>query len=378
MEEIGLYIHIPFCNSKCFYCDFVSFPKIDDKVSSYIDFLIEEMSLYKEIMEKYIVKTIFIGGGTPSYIDSSYIGKILNYIYENFNTDLVEEITIECNPGTLSREKLEVYKGLGINRLSLGLQTLNDELLKSIGRSHTCEDFYKNYNLIRKIGFENINVDLMFGLPGQRLIDIEETLNKIVDLDIEHISFYSLILEENTLLNTWYDQGKIELPDEDLERQMYYEGIKILNDNGYDHYEISNFAKKGLESQHNLLYWELKPYLAFGISAHSNIDNKRFGNYNDFKSYYNSLENLKFPRQGEEYIEKDMEMAEYLIMGLRLIQGISKEDFYNRFGVEIEKVYGHVLKKYEKQKLLYIDEERVRFTSKGLDLSNVVLVDLLP
>lgn len=378
MEEIGLYIHIPFCNSKCFYCDFVSFPNLDSKVSEYVDFLIEEMSLYEEVMDKYIVKTIFIGGGTPSYIDSSYIAKILNYIYKNFNTETVEEITIECNPGTLNRKKLETYKDLGINRLSLGVQSLNDQLLKTIGRSHTSEDFYKNYRLIREIGFKNINVDLMFGLPGQGLIDIETTLKKIVELDVEHISFYSLILEENTLMNHWYNKGKIELPNEDLERQMYYDGIKILNDNGYDHYEVSNFAKVGLESQHNLLYWELKPYLGFGMSAHSNIDSKRFGNYNNFKSYYNSLKLSKFPRESEEYIERNMEIAEYLIMGLRLIEGISRGEFYNRFGVKIEDVYGDVLGKYEKQKLLYIDEERVKFTSKGLDLSNVVLVDLMP
>ena len=239
-------------------------------------------------------------------------------------------------------------------------------------------DFLEDYKLIRNMGFKNINVDLMFGLPDQTMGDCEKTLKEIVSLNVEHISYYSLILEENTLMNKWYNEGKIKLPNEDIEREMYHSGIKYLKENGYNHYEISNFSRKGLECKHNLTYWELMPYIGFGIASHSNLNKKRFWNFSNFNDYYSKLDNGKVPIEGEEIIDKKMEIAEYLIMGLRLIQGINKDEFANRFEVEIEEIYGEVLKKHEEQGLLNIDDKWIRFTTKGLDLSNIVYVDLLP
>lgn len=378
MKDLSIYIHIPFCISKCYYCDFISFPGLDTKVDMYIGYLIREMDLYKELLKEYQIKTIFIGGGTPSCIEGQYIARILNHIYKIFNKEKIEEITIEANPGTLNKEKLRIYKELGINRISLGVQSLNDQLLKSIGRIHTSTDFYRSYELIRNLGFKNVNVDLIFGLPNQTIGDCQETLEKMVKLQVEHISYYSLILEENTLMNKWYNEGKIKLPNEELERKMYHDGIKYLKENRYKHYEISNFAREGLECKHNLTYWQIAPYIGFGIAAHSNLNQKRFWNFSNFNDYYNSLDNKRFPIEGEENIDKKMEIAEYLIMGLRLVEGINRDEFANRFNLKVENIYGDVLKKYEKQGLLNIEDKWINFTSKGLDLSNIVYVDLLP
>ncbi|CCQ97576.1 Oxygen-independent coproporphyrinogen III oxidase [[Clostridium] ultunense Esp] len=378
MKDLGIYIHIPFCNSKCYYCDFVSFPHKDDRIDEYIEYLLGEIKEYKELLKEYIVKTIFIGGGTPSYIGGQHIGRILEYIYKNFNVEALEEVTIETNPGTLNREKLKLYKEYGINRISIGVQSLNDNLLKNIGRVHTSVDFYRNFDLIRNLNFKNVNVDLMFGLPNQTMEDCKETLEKITKLDIEHISYYSLILEENTLMDKWYKEGKIRLPEEETERDMYHFGINFLKDQGYKHYEISNFAKDGLECKHNLFYWQLKPYIGFGLAAHSNLKDKRYWNYSNFKDYYNSLDENRFPIDGEETINREMAIAEYLIMGLRLIEGVNKNDFFNRFKIKVEDLYEELLIKYKEQGLLYIDDEWIRFTPKGLDLSNIVYVDILP
>lgn len=378
MKDLGIYIHIPFCQSKCYYCDFISFANSNKEIQHYVNYLIKEIKMYKNLLKDYSIKTIFIGGGTPSYLKPKYIYNILNYIYKNFNGKGVTEITIEANPGTLDDEKLKIYKEAGINRISLGVQSLDDRLLESIGRTHTSKDFYKSFEKIRKIGFNNVNVDLIFGLPNQTLEDCEKSLREMVKLDLEHISYYSLILEENTLLEKWHKEGKIILPDEELEREMYYLGKDILKNNGYKHYEISNFAKEGYESQHNLFYWQLKPYIGFGLSSHSNLNNKRFWNYSKLKDYYYTIDNGKFPIAGNEYINREMEIAEYLIMGLRLIDGIDKNDFSSRFNTNVENIYENVLIKHKENGLLDIDEKNIRFTTKGLDLSNKVYVDLLP
>ena len=378
LKDLGIYIHIPFCQSKCYYCDFVSFPNLDREIDFYINYLIREIEMYEELLKNYSIKTIFIGGGTPSYLNPKYIYEILNCIYKMYNIGEIEEITIEANPGTLDEEKLKVYKEAGINRISLGVQSLDDRLLKSIGRIHNSEDFYNTIEKIRKIGFNNVNADLIFGLPNQSLKECEKTLRKIVKLDLEHISYYSLIIEKNTLMGRLYEEGKIILPDEELEREMYYLGKSILKDNGYKHYEISNFAKKGFESKHNLFYWQLKPYIGFGLSSHSNLNNKRFWNFSNLKEYYHRIDCGKFPVAGEEYIDKEMEMAEYLIMGLRLVDGIDKNEFFNRFNLNVEDVYKDALIKHRKGGLLYIDENNIKFTSKGLDLSNQFYIDILP
>lgn len=377
MEDLGIYIHIPFCISKCYYCDFISFPNLDREIDKYTRCLIREIEMYREYLRDYRVSTIFIGGGTPSYLEGKYIYKILDSIYKNFHGDF-KEITIEANPGTLNMEKLKTYRESKINRISLGVQSLDDRLLKLIGRAHNSIDFYKSIEKIRNVGFKNINTDLIFGLPSQDLKDCKSTLEEIVKLNIEHISYYSLILEENTLMDKWYRQGKISLPDEDLEREMYYLGKDILKANGYKHYEISNFSRENYESQHNLRYWTLKPYIGFGIASHSNLGHRRFWNYSSLNKYYSSIDKGEIPIEGEEYINRQMEMAEYLIMGLRLIEGINRESFLKRFNTPVENIYGSVLEKHSENGLLYIDGNNIRFTCKGLDLSNKVYVDILP
>jgi oxygen-independent coproporphyrinogen-3 oxidase len=378
LRELAVYVHMPFCQRKCYYCDFISFSNENQRIDEYVNFLLMEMNWYKPYLKGYSVKTIFIGGGTPSFVDGKHIKRIIEFIREKYNAENVEEITLEANPGTLNREKLALYKKAGINRISLGVQTLNDKLLKSIGRIHNSEDAVESIKLIKEMGFANVNVDLMFGLPNQTIEDCISTLEAVVDLGVEHISYYSLILEENTPIYRWYEEGRINFPDDDMDRKMYHEGVKFLKSRGFKHYEISNFSKPGYECKHNLFYWQIKPYVGFGMAAHSNVENNRFCNFTDFKDYFSSLREGKAPILDAEYIDLNMEMAEYMIMGLRLIDGVDKNEFKKRFGKDLNDVYGHVIEKYVKEGLLEENSTNVRFTEKGIDLSNVVYVDLLP
>lgn len=378
MKELAIYIHIPFCSSKCYYCDFVSYPRLEKRIGEYIDYLLVEMDLYKEKLQDYIVKTVFIGGGTPSHIDGENIARLLEFIYTNYNSDNIKEVTLEANPETITYEKAKLYSKYGINRISMGVQTLNNKLLRKIGRNHTSYDVYRSYEILRKVGINDINIDLMFGLPNQTMKDCIGTLESIADLGAEHISYYSLIIEEKTLMYRWHKEGKVILPNEELEREMYHSGIDFLKSKGYKHYEISNFSKEGFECKHNLFYWKLKPYIGVGISAHSNIENKRFWNHDKFNRYFDELKEENLPISGEEYIDNKMEIAEYVIMGLRLIDGVNKSEFRKRFNINLEDIYGNVLSKYEKQGLILEDNSSYKFTRKGLDLSNIVYVDLLP
>ncbi len=378
MKSLALYIHIPFCKSKCYYCDFLSFSQRDNFIDEYIECLIKEIGLYSNILKDYAIETIFIGGGTPSYINEKYILMILDNVNKKFNTSKLKEVTIEANPCTINKEKLKIYKKIGINRISLGVQSTDNNILKSIGRSHTKEDFYNSYDLIRNMGFENINVDIMFGLPKQKVKDVLKTLEKIVQMNIEHISFYSLIIEKGTKFNSWLEKGKLTLPDEVIEREMYHIGKKYLVNNGYKHYEISNFAKKNFQCKHNIYYWKVKPYVGLGLGAHSNINETRYWNCDNLGKYFGLLNKNKIPIEGKEKINKEMEMAEYLMLGLRLIDGVSKKEFFERFNVKVEEIYEKPLKKHEKNGLLAIDEEKIKLTNKGLDLANIVFIDLLP
>ena len=283
MKDLALYIHIPFCKSKCSYCDFLSFADKDEKIEDYINALLTELKLYKDKLSNYQIKTIFIGGGTPTNINAVYIEKILNYINKNYNVENLEEVSIESNPGTLNKEKIKTYIRAGINRVSLGVQSLNDDILSSIGRIHTSKDFYNSFKLLREMGIKNINVDLMFGLPSQSMEDVVYSLEKMIDLGVEHISYYGLILEEGTKLYDLYEKDKIVLPTEEKERQMYHNIVRILDNNGYNHYEISNFSMPGYECKHNLVYWDINPYLGIGLNSHSNTDGKRFSNTIDIE-----------------------------------------------------------------------------------------------
>ena len=376
MKELGIYVHIPFCKQKCYYCDFISYANNEEKIDEYIKALKKEIKEESKNIskEEYIINTIYIGGGTPSYIDEKYISEIVNEIKENYNVEKEVEITLEVNPGTVNEEKLQAYKQIDINRLSIGLQSTKNKLLNQIGRIHTYEEFVDCYNLARKVGFENINVDLMLGLPNQTLKDIEESLKEIINLNPEHISFYSLIVEENTPIEKMLEQGKMTLPDEELERKMYWNAKKILEKNNYIHYEISNFAKKDYESKHNLNCWNQKEYLGFGVAAHSYFKDKRYCNANCIQEYCKNINEGKLNKNRDicEIQTEEEKKKEYMLLGLRKIEGIDIQEFKNKFVENPIYIFRKELKKMVNEDLIEIDLNQIKLTKKGLDLANLV------
>ncbi|MBS4536873.1 radical SAM family heme chaperone HemW [Clostridium sp. D2Q-11] len=376
MTNGALYIHIPFCIRKCNYCDFTSFNYNEEKVEEYITLLLKEIDMYAEKVKEYKFKTLFFGGGTPSLIDEKYIYKIMNRLEQKFNLSL-DETTIESNPKTLTRGKLLAYKDMGINRISMGVQSLDDSILKDIGRSHGIKDFLDTYELIKNVGFSNINTDIMFNLPNQSIDNMITTLKGIISLDVPHISFYSLKIEENTNFFEKYKSGNLNVSDEDTEREMYHKGIELLEENDIYQYEISNFSKKGFECEHNMYYWKLKPYLGLGLSSHSNMFNKRWGNTSNYNNYKDNILNNKFPILDTEIIDKKTKMSEYIILGLRLNEGISIEGFKKRFNVDIYEAFNGSIDYSLKYGLIDINREKIYLTKKGLDLSNVVFKEFI-
>lgn len=362
MNEVNLYIHIPFCKKKCYYCDFISYPNKDDYIEEYIDTVIKEYSNYKA--EEYIIKTVYIGGGTPSYIDSKYIIKLLKEI----NLEKAEEITIEINPGTVTKEKLIDYRNSGINRLSIGLQATQDTLLKEIGRIHTYNEFLDTYNMAREVGFKNINIDLMLALPKQHIEDLIQSVKKIIELNPEHISIYSLILEEGTKMYDMVNKQKCTLPKEDEEREMYWAVKNILEKNGYNHYEISNFAKNGYHSKHNIDCWNQKEYIGIGAAAHSYLDNRRYSNLGNIEEYIKNYHDKEI----HEIQDKISKQKEYMILGLRKLDGIYISEFELKFNENPIYLFRNELNKLVNQELIEIDLNNIRLTNKGLDLANIV------
>lgn len=364
-KEIGVYVHIPFCKRKCYYCDFISFCEKDELQEKYINTVIQEIEDFFNLNKNVKIKTIYIGGGTPSFIDGKYIEKIMN----TFNKEGVVEATIEVNPGSASLEKLKKYKECGINRLSIGLQSTEDRLLKKIGRIHNYNDFLATYNLAREVGFDNINVDLMIGLPGQTIEDVKSSLNKVIDLNPSHISVYSLIVEENTIIYNLIEQNKIVLPDEELERNMYWYVKNYLELGGYEHYEISNFAKKGKMSLHNLDCWNQKEYVGFGASAHSYLNRKRFCNIGVLEEYIKDFKNTKEVQEVQSFYETKQE---YMLLGLRKIKGVCISDFKNKFGENPIFLFKNELNKLIEEGLLEITTNNIKLTNKGLNFANLV------
>ena len=372
MKEIGIYVHIPFCKSKCYYCDFTSFAKKEQFENEYVECLLKEIK--HRAKDTYLVKTIYIGGGTPSYIDYCYIEKVLKVINSFYNVDKNAEITIEVNPGTANKEKLKSYYEAGINRLSIGLQSANNKLLKEIGRIHTFEDYEKTVKLAREAGFKNINSDVIIGLPNQTIYDVEETLNKLIDLKLEHISVYSLIIEPGTMLDRLINEGKLELPDEEIERYMYWFAKRKLEDNGYKHYEVSNFAKEGFESKHNLNCWNQHSYMGFGLGASSYENKSRRTNISDLDFYIKNIEDEKFDSLYviEEEQNNSEEMKEFMMLGLRKIDGVNVGDFRMKFSKDVFIVFKKQIEKLLTADLIELNKSNIRLTKKGLDLANLV------
>ena len=380
-KELGIYIHIPFCKQKCYYCDFVSFSNKEEYIEKYVETLKREIDSYD--LSKYNITTIYIGGGTPSWIPSEKIQEILEKIRQKISENQTRwkdiEITIELNPGTVDEEKIKKYKEIGINRLSIGLQSTNNKLLKEIGRIHTFEDFKDTYNTVKKVGFENINVDLMIGLPNQTISDVKESLNEIIKLNPTHVSVYSLIVEENTKMEQLINNKELQLPDEELERQMYWYVKNTLELNGYNHYEISNFAKKGKESKHNLNCWEQKEYIGLGLAAYSYINGVRYGNTSNIEEYINvqdfynrsELEESDI-RIVDEVQTLEDKRKEYMLLGLRKTDGVSIQKFKEKFVENPIFLFRKELEKLVNEELIAIDGDCIRLTNKGLDLANIV------
>lgn len=372
MSHFGIYIHIPFCQKKCQYCDFISFDQCDETIQEkYVQAILEEIDDC-EISKK--VSTIYIGGGTPSILPAEAIAKLLEKLKQKFELEKDAEITIEVNPGTVDFEKLRQYKEMGINRLSIGLQAVQNRLLALLGRIHQFEDFENVYREARKAGFCNINVDLMLGLPTQTLEEIQESLQTIIALKPEHISLYSLILEEGTALEKLVSEDKLKMISEDLERKMYWETKKTLDRNGYFHYEISNFAQEGFESKHNLACWKQEEYIGFGVAAHSYRDKKRFSNVTDLMEYSKDSKSSKVLEEKQSFEEQ---AKEYMMLGLRKIKGVSISEFEQKFQVHPLFYFRFEISKLEEEGLLEVDLDEIRLTKKGLDFANLVFEEFV-
>ncbi|UOW68486.1 radical SAM family heme chaperone HemW [Paraclostridium bifermentans] len=374
---LGLYIHVPFCAQKCYYCDFNSYKINSNQKKEYLINIEREMKFYKEEFKDKCFDTVFFGGGTPSILTVSELKDLVNNIYKNFNIKNDAEITIECNPGTINREKLEAMKKMGINRLSIGLQATQNDHLKSIGRIHTYEEFEKNYYDALDIGFENINIDLMYALPNQKTQEWKDTLDKIIKLNPSHISAYSLILEEGTKLYDMYQNKEFELLDEDTDINMYHYTIDTLKRHGYNQYEISNYSKENLECKHNIIYWKCDNYLGLGPGASGFIGDTRYSNIEDICEYNKCImQNIRPVSEEIELTKKD-KIEEFIFMGLRMNEGINIDVFKERFDTDFYDIYQEVMDKLIKRELVRFDGKNISLTQKGREISNSVFIEFL-
>ena len=402
-KSIGIYIHVPFCKSKCYYCDFNSYSGREYLAGPYFDALLSEMRNSTDVLSERPVRTIFIGGGTPSLVDPKYINSLLEACSKYFKVDPDAEISLESNPGTLTYDSLKAYRAAGVNRLSIGLQAWQDRLLESMGRIHRRQQFVDNLEAAYKVGFRNINVDLIFGLPEQTYDDWAETISAVTTLGaaagLNHLSCYSLKIEEGTNFGDRYKAGTLEPADDELDRNMYRHTIKALADKGYKHYEISNFAKPGFECKHNLVYWKALEYAGFGAGAHSYLDYKRFGNVAGIEKYIAAVKQAGTSEEDQkdtedvQFINRQESMSEFMILGLRLIDGISEEDFEDRFDESLQAVYGDKLEKLVREGLLANEQKMdsgigmknenvktsksYKLTPLGLDFANRVFVEFI-
>ena len=376
-KDLGLYIHIPFCVKKCEYCDFLSWNAGEEERQQYVAALLSEIESYREFAKGYRVSTIFIGGGTPSVLLPKQMEDILQKIYEIFELERRPEITVEVNPGTVDEEKLQCYKENGVNRLSMGLQSVKDEKLRLLGRIHTYQELVESYELARKAGFDNISIDLISSVPGQTLQEWKEELETAAAQNPEHISVYQLIIEEGTPFYEKYAEHPELLPDEETSREIYLWTGKFLKEAGYEQYEISNYAKPGKESRHNLKYWEREDYLGLGLGAASMVRNIRMSNTKDMRTYLERCDKPKTMREDVQFLEEPRQMEEFMFLGLRKTRGVSKKEFKRIFGREMDMVYEKALHKCLKNGMLLAHKDRIFLSEEGTLLSNMVLSEFL-
>ena len=382
--NIGLYIHIPFCRQKCLYCDFPSWAGKEGRMQEYVDALTQEIRKRAAEYKDRKVVSVFFGGGTPSRLDVSDIQRIIpmlqqlmQAVLENWDISEDAEITTEANPGTLDREMADALKKMGFNRLSMGVQAWQNRLLKNLGRIHTIESFQENFKAVREAGFANINTDLMFALPDQTMADWQETVKNIVEMNPEHISAYSLILEEGTPFYDKYEKGELKPAEEELDREMYHWAVEYLAEHGYSQYEISNFAKNDRQSRHNRIYWQAEEYLGMGLGSHSYMNGERFHNIYDLQEYIKADGEVSLLKEEVEIITEEDALAEFMFLGLRLTEGVSFERFKERFGQEMKNIYGSQIEELVRDGLLEEDEIGIRLTGRGVDISNFVFEKFL-
>ena len=376
-KELGLYVHIPFCVKKCGYCDFLSWCGTSEEKETYVQALLKEIESYREFARGYRVSTVFVGGGTPSVLEAGQMEGVLGNIQEVFELEKKPEITLEMNPGTVTEEKLQCYKENGVNRLSIGLQSVKNEKLEVLGRIHSYEEFLESYELALKAVFTNISVDLISSIPGQKLEEWKEELAALSALSPEHISVYQLIIEAETPFYEKYAEHEELLPDEEESREIYLWTGSFLKEQGYEQYEISNYAKPGKESRHNLKYWERGDYLGLGLGAASMVRNIRMSNTKDMKTYLERCGQPKTMREDVQFLEEARQMEEFMFLGLRKTRGVSRKEFRRIFGQEMDMVYEKALHKCLENGMLKEHKDRVYLSEEGVLLSNAVLSEFL-
>ncbi|MFB0972450.1 MAG: radical SAM family heme chaperone HemW [Neofamilia sp.] len=374
--NLGLYVHIPFCERKCDYCDFNSGCYSKTIQKKYLDSLLSEIKLESNFYNDYILDTIFIGGGTPSLLSVEEITQLVESINENFHINNDLEFTIEVNPNSANLEKLRAYRKLGINRISIGAQSFVDEELKLLGRLHNRADIYKLVELAKEVGFININLDLMTSIPKQTFDSFKYSLDEALDLDIQHISAYSLIIEEDTPFGDMYAQGKdLNLPTEDEDREIYHFLVNKLNEFKFNQYEISNFAKTGFECRHNIKYWRCSDYLGIGLGAHSRIQDLRMENYDNIMEYIDNLSNGARATKNNQVLSKLDQINEKIIMGIRMNRGLSIEEINSEFEIDFINDYSNEINKNIEKGYIEIVDDAIKLTSLGSDFSNIVELD---
>ncbi len=376
-KDLGLYIHIPFCIKKCAYCDFLSWSGDKDQKEEYVRDLEQEIRSYKTFAADYQVSTVYFGGGTPSILKTGQIERIMEALRQTFRIEKKAEITLEMNPGTARKEKLKVYRQLGINRLSIGIQSVKNENLKLLGRIHTYEDFLESYHMAREAGFDNISGDLISSLPGQTLEEWKEELEILIRTPLEHLSVYQLIIEEGTEFYERYGEHEELLPDDETSREIYLWTGEYLENQGFRQYEISNYARAGKESRHNLRYWERKDYLGLGLGAASMIRNMRMSNTRDWEKYRTGCRDPRKIREEVEFLEEPRQIEEFMFLGLRKTRGVSRKEFRRTFGKDLDLIYEKTLKKYLENGMLQESGDRIFLSEEGILLSNHIFADFL-
>ena len=376
-KDLGLYIHIPFCIKKCAYCDFLSWSGDKNQKEEYVRDLEQEIRSYKTFAADYQVSTVYFGGGTPSILETGQIERIMGALRQTFRIEKKAEITLEMNPGTARKEKLKAYRQLGINRLSIGIESVKNENLKLLGRIHTYEDFLESYHMAREAGFDNISGDLISSLPGQTLEEWKEELEILIRTPLEHLSVYQLIIEEGTEFYERYGEHEELLPDEETSREIYLWTGEYLENQGFRQYEISNYARAGKESRHNLRYWERKDYLGLGLGAASMIRNMRMSNTRDWEKYRTGCRDPRKIREEVEFLEEPRQIEEFMFLGLRKTRGVSRKEFRRTFGKDLDLIYEKTLKKYLENGMLQESGDRIFLSEEGILLSNQIFADFL-